>query len=278
MKKTGIKKVLLYISALPYVYCAVMSLYHAIFGYSYPWSAYLEDDYGIDGALAFLGEFWALIYDSIISLLLLGLCIAYQIYYFINLKTKREKNEKIEKHKVNIKKILFYIAITSWIIYFMTGVHAFFAGAKDGLFSDNIVYGIEATQIALTWNLLAFTYFPILPISSIYIIIYLLMKYREKGNSLEKLFWYVSLWPYIYVILMSIYSFVFGYEYFENKPEYGIKGTIDFIDEFLWDNFVEFNFVGGLVIACLCYQIYYLLRLKLSKKSINNKLDKNEMC
>lgn len=272
MKKIGIKKLLLYISILPYIYCIIMSIYHTIFGYSYN-SIYIDDDYGIEGMMAFLGEAWDSLYGSVIALILVGACIIYQIYYFMNFRINKGKKDK--KTKINIKKILFVVSVICWLMYFMLGVYAFFFGINDGLFSDNFVYGIEALKVSLTWNLLIFTYIPVLPISTIYICIYLLMKYKEKGKNVGKLFFYISLLPYMYIVFMSIYSFAFGYEYFENRPEYGIKGTIDFIDDFLWENFVEFNFIGGVVIASLVYQIYYLFRFKLIKNTANNKLEKN---
>jgi len=79
------------------------------------------------------------------------------------------------------------------------------------------------------------------------------------------MFLYISLIPYMYFTFMCIYFAIVGYERFYNKPEKGWYGTIDFIDDFLWENFVEFNFIGGLAILCIGYQVYYLVSSKIMK-------------
>lgn len=186
MKKIGVKKLLLYISALPYAYCIVMSLYHAIFGYSYD-SEFISDDYGIDAIGNFLSNYWV---DNIINLNIVTsiniFAIIYPIYYFITTKKVTQKKKDSDKRKVNInvRKILFVLSSMCWALYFLSGIYAFFFGCNVGGFMDyEIGYGMEALKETLFWNFLAFSIIPVLPISLIYIIIYLIARYREKRKK-----------------------------------------------------------------------------------------------
>ena len=58
-----------------------------------------------------------------------------------------------------------------------------FGGLKAGIFSAGKIYGKEALVDALFWNLLGLTIFPILPISLTYIIVYSILKRKEKTNN-----------------------------------------------------------------------------------------------
>ena len=144
MKKIGIKKVLLYISLLPYVYCIIMSLYHAIFGYTYN-SEFIEADYGIEAIMTFLSNYWM---NNIIFLNVAGMinifAILYPIYFFISYKRIDKVKVESKVRKINLKKIFFVISIVCFI---------------------------------------AFSIIPILPISLIYIIIYLIVRYKEKRKQ-----------------------------------------------------------------------------------------------
>jgi len=183
MRKIGMKKLLLYVSLLPYVYCIIMSLYHAMFGYSYDLVGF-EDDYGFDAIGDFLGEYWL---DNVFHFNFVSVAnifaIVYPIYYFVT--SKKTNNDKVESNirKINIKKILFVISVACWITYFMSGMYAFFFGYSAGLFESGIVYGFEALENALVWNLLIFSAIPILPITLIYIIIYLIFRCKEKRKQ-----------------------------------------------------------------------------------------------
>lgn len=194
MKNKNIKKILFYISLLPYAILFFMCIYYAIIGYD---SKYIENTYyGFDSVGIFLGD----VYDNIINLCFnpITLCIiilwiAYQIYYFISFKSdKKEKvvakesNESTSKN-VNLKKILFFVSILCWIIYFASGIFAFFFGSNTGggLFYPTMEYGIDALLHTLFWNLLIFSCIPILPISLLYIIIYVIVKKKEEKNSIN---------------------------------------------------------------------------------------------
>ena len=82
-----------------------------------------------------------------------------------------------------MKKIFFVISIACWIIYFIIGIHAYFTGIDTGLFYTNMVYGMEAFKSALVLYGFAFSFIPVLPITLIYIIIYLVVKHKNKKDS-----------------------------------------------------------------------------------------------
>lgn len=185
VKKIDVKKCLLYISLLPYLYVIIMCIYHAIFGYDYGLEAF-EPNYGIDGMMEFLHNFWfdnILMFNYIGAIVILSVC--YQIYYFVSYKKNKEVKES-KYMKINLKKILFVISLLCWVIYFVIGLSAFFFGASAGLFDSEVVYGFEAVKSTLFWFLLVFSIIPVLPITLIYIIVYLIVKYKEKMKSKSK--------------------------------------------------------------------------------------------
>ena len=191
MKKENIKKLILYISLIPYIYVLLMCIYHAIFGYDYGLID-IAPNYGFDAVGDVINEYW---FDGIIAnfnykSFFVILCLIYQIYYFITYKkAKTTKNEQSKNkfNKMNSKKILFIISIICWIIYFLTGIYAFFFGSNTGggLFYPKMEYGIDALLHTLFWNLIIFSAIPILPISLIYIIIYLIIKYKNRKQAIN---------------------------------------------------------------------------------------------
>lgn len=185
MKKNNMKKIILYISLIPYIFGLLMSIFHSIFGYNNGLIG-ATTKYGLSAASEALNDYWS---DIIISfdyrLFLLIFCIIYQIYYFINYqkpKTTEKEQTKNNFNKINFKKILFIISIICWIIYFLTGVHAFFFGSNTGggLLNPEMEYGLDALLHTLFWNLMIFSVIPILPITLIYIIVYLIIKIKNK--------------------------------------------------------------------------------------------------
>lgn len=167
------KKTMLYISFFPYIYLIFSSLYYAIFGYTYN-NANAKTIYGIEAFFDnIVNRFW---FKNFIMFNFIGFfcvcCIGYQIWFFINVKNKK---------KLNIKKTLFIISLASWIIYFLSGIYAIFFGYKSGWFYKTTIYGFEAFKEAIFWNLITFSIIPILPITLIYIAIYLISKMRQKN-------------------------------------------------------------------------------------------------
>jgi hypothetical protein len=177
-----LKKIILYISLTPYIYLLISSLYYAICGYTYNYNG-ANTIYGIDAFLDnVINRFW---FDNFVSFNFIGFlcicCVGYQIWYFINMKSTKGLNKK----KLNIKKILLMISLLSWIIYFLSGIYAIFFGYERGFFYHITVYGFEAFKDAMFWNLIEFTFIPVLPITLIYIIIYFISKIMQ-GKTAEK--------------------------------------------------------------------------------------------
>ena len=190
MRKENIKKLILYVSLIPYIYVLLMCIYHAIFGYDYGLIG-IAPNYGFSAVGDVINVYWFEVFtDFDYKLFFLILCIIYQIYYFISYKKAKstEKEQATNKfNKISFKKILFIISIICWIIYFLTGIYAFFFGSNTGggLFYPEIEYGIDAFLHTLFWNLIIFSAIPILPISLIYIIIYIIIKYKNRKQAIN---------------------------------------------------------------------------------------------
>lgn len=186
------KKLLLYISCIPYVYLIISGLYYAIVGYDYGLKAF-EPIYGVEAFIDNIFRFWG---DNFFSFNFIGFicvfCIGYQIWYFINARKNNilsnddqnsvlNNNEVKDNKKLNIPKIIFIISIACWVLYFLSGIYALLFGYKESFFfSTTYYYGFDAFIVAMFWNLLAFTYIPVLPVSLLYIIIYLISSRRKK--------------------------------------------------------------------------------------------------
>lgn len=129
------KKILLYVTFIPYVYIVFMCIYHSIFGYDI---TMLETDYGLEAIEDVLFDFlWGI--DGVVfnplKCILVILLIGYQIYYFVSCKKEKSENKKSCMKKINsekIKKALYYISILCWVLYFLSGIFAFFFGSETG--------------------------------------------------------------------------------------------------------------------------------------------------
>lgn len=184
-KTTKIKKILFYICLIPYIWILLQCIYYCFAGYGYELG---KTAHGFVAITNFLGEAFGevsfFLMDNLAFLILAIIWIGYQFYYLLTYK--KESISKIEKRKKwNVKKILFILSITCWIIYFASGIYAFFFGSMTGggLFNPTMEYGFAALTSTLFWNLLAFTYIPVLPITLIYIIIYLVINRKNKSKT-----------------------------------------------------------------------------------------------
>ena len=54
------------------------------------------------------------------------------------------------------------------------------AETGGGLFYPKMEYGMDALVSTLFWNLIAFSIIPVLPISLLYIVIYMIVNKRKK--------------------------------------------------------------------------------------------------
>lgn len=168
------KKKLLLISFIPYILFLLKCLYDSIFGICYHFD---KCYYGVDGFLeSFIGGLEEIIFSYYVVFLLL--IVGYQIYYFICVhKTRLEGNSNggktiFSKKRLNIKKILFIISICCWILYLSYGLYSFMFGYRECFFHCTHLYGFDAFLSSMFWVGLAFCIIPILPITLIYIIIY----------------------------------------------------------------------------------------------------------
>ena len=101
------------------------------------------------------------------------------------IKQDEETGEEVVEEEADLKaekrrKVLYIISWGCWGLYLLTGVYAFFFGYSTGIFEKTMVYGFEALSEVLFWNIIIFSVIPILPISTIYIVIYHINKLKNK--------------------------------------------------------------------------------------------------
>lgn len=145
-----------------------------IFGYHYEYIDRTE--YGFDAFIQPLYDVWDFIISSPILLILFAIMVIYQIWYFLHKEGKKEK----KKSKLQLKKILLYLSILCWILYFGISIYNSIAGICMGLFTCTTVYGFEAFYSSLFWYGLVFSFIPVLPVTLIYIILYIIKVKRKK--------------------------------------------------------------------------------------------------
>lgn len=175
MDKNIIKKILLYISLIPYIILFVLCIYWAVFGY---YDSIRNDKiYGLYAMLENLGSFY---FDNMFPLTFIGsiyiVCFIYIIWFFVNRFTTK-KNKLKKQENMDIAKVLFVLSCSVWILYFLSGVYAMFVGYTSCFITcHDTIYGFEAMKEMLFINLLKYSLIPVLPISLIYMIIYLFKK------------------------------------------------------------------------------------------------------
>lgn len=193
MKNKNIKNIIFYITLVPYIVLLFVCIYYAIIGYDYNLG---NTAYGFIAIGNFLVDISSNIIDffnPIVQCIII-LWIGYQIYYLISFKSNKKENKEYTQEKnrynknINFKRILFFICILCWVIYFASGIFAFFFGSNTGggLFNSTMEYGKDALLNTLLWNLFAFSLIPVLPISLLYIIIYVIVKKKEEKNINNK--------------------------------------------------------------------------------------------
>lgn len=140
--KKYIKHILFGISLLPYAILIYMCICYAVGGYRAPGEE--EFVYGfqaIGNVLSNVFFMWFITFAtlpySLPIVLIICLWIGYQIYYLITLKKSKSKieNEPENKNTVkntNFRKLLFYMAIIGWCLYFAQGIPIFFTSVVTG--------------------------------------------------------------------------------------------------------------------------------------------------
>ena len=177
MKKNLNKRIILYLSFIPYAFLLLICVCDIIFCFGNALNRIIND----------LGNLLATGWP----VLILAICFAYQMHYLINAKglkngTDDEVDEadklKIEKRERTCK-IIYKISLICWGIYLILGVCAFPLLPLD---EDSLLwvgeYGLEAIFGTLLLNAAILTVIPILPITAIYIIVYILSNRKKNKN------------------------------------------------------------------------------------------------
>lgn len=142
--KKYIKTILFGISLLPYAILLYICICYAIGGYRYPGEE--EIIFGFDAIGILLKNVFFIWFITFASLpyslpmvLIICLWIGYQLYYLITFKKSKSKieieNESENKNTVkntNFRKLLFYMAIIGWCLYFAQGIPIFFTSVATG--------------------------------------------------------------------------------------------------------------------------------------------------
>ena len=164
------KKIILYITFIPYIYVVLSSIYFAIFGMD----CYTKICYGSDAVINNLSDFYLdFLLDNIALGIFVLLCIIYQIWYFISGKSNKNPNKKFD-----LKKFFFVISCSIWILYFLSAV---FAARYGYSFFFSYYDGFDGFEAALIGNFIKLgVIIPILPITLIYIIIYVFKIKKDK--------------------------------------------------------------------------------------------------
>lgn len=144
-KKKYIKHILFGISLLPYAILIYMCICYAVGGYRYPNGE--EIIYGLHAMGILLENVYfawvmsfALLPYTLPIVLISGLWIGYQIYYFITFKKSNKENDENPVKKINLRKILFYIAIICWCLFFIDGIFIFFSNVIIGKRHNSFIY------------------------------------------------------------------------------------------------------------------------------------------
>lgn len=137
--KKYIKNILLCIALLPYLIIIFMCIYYAITGYGYNLG---NTAYGFIAIGNFLGDVLLDLWldNPIITIPITVLWIGYQIYYFITFKKSNKENDENPVKKINLRKILFYIAIVCWCLFFIDGIFIFFSNVIIGKRHNSFIY------------------------------------------------------------------------------------------------------------------------------------------
>lgn len=177
MKKNLNKRIILYLSFIPYAFLLFICVCDIIFCFDNALNRIFND---LENMLA---TGW--------PVLILVICFGYQMNYLINAKglkdgTDDEVDEadklKIEKRE-RICKVIYKISLICWGIYLILGVCAF---PLLPLEEDSILwvgeYGLEAILGTLLLNAVVLSIIPILPITGIYILVYFSSKRIKKKS------------------------------------------------------------------------------------------------
>ena len=192
--KKEIKNILFEIAVLPYIIIIIICIYYAIIGYGYNLG---NTAYGFAAIGNYLGSISDVMIESFIdfpiNLIVIIIWIGYQIYYFITFNRKEQEKETESQKKIKsdnqvtytkstAKRIIFYLCVACWCLYLASGIFAFFFGIDEGVL-EYPNGGVKALISVYIGYGLAFSIIPVLPISLLYIIIYIIVNKRKKKKK-----------------------------------------------------------------------------------------------
>ena len=185
-----VKRILLCIAFIPYIILICACLYYAINGYGYYDNNFRLPVYGlgaIENYLRNLLEGWSNLLVMFVVFPIIFLWIGYQIYHRVIKENKKElkDNNKDTSKSIKFKKIIFYICIGCWCLYFASSIFVFFFGfnAYGTIAREEFAYGTRGMLMALFLAGRALSIIPVLPISLLYIIIYVIVNRRKKKKE-----------------------------------------------------------------------------------------------
>ena len=112
------KKIILYISFIPYIYLLINIIYVFLFGYGYNLGQKAYSIIAIGNWLSDFKENFLFFKLNLINISF-SFCIIYQFFYLINSFTTRKesiKEEKNSKAKFDISKGIFIVTLILWIL------------------------------------------------------------------------------------------------------------------------------------------------------------------
>lgn len=186
------KKIILYISFIPYIYLLINIIYVSLFGYGYNLGQKAYSIIAIGNWLSDFKESFLFFELNLINISF-SFCIIYQFFYLINSFTTRKesiKEEKNSKAKFDISKGIFIVTLILWILLILYLIYSMTFGIEQiqicfGNCSKNIVYGLDAFYQFL-FILLMLCIIPIIPTIVIYDLIYIIVRKKKGFNLIKK--------------------------------------------------------------------------------------------
>ena len=167
-KNINRKKLLFFISLLPYAIFAALGILNCI--YSTIVHKYLDLYALIEPAVNFWLE--VIVYFNILSIFLIAFCVGYPAFYLLD-QSEKKKVQGMDNYKKTVN-ISFILYILSFIPYLVL-IHSCIFGVDFGFWNNiSTYYGFEALFIAVVGGCLI----PIYPVILIFQIIYTIKKYK----------------------------------------------------------------------------------------------------
>jgi hypothetical protein len=177
-KQNKFKKFFL-LSLLPYTVMLIMSVYSAIFGYE----NFVSGENGLNAAWHWMNDHvfspWLNGFNWIHLLFLI--IVPYQFLYILKLR-HIGKPFKLQTTGKTVAEVFFVLSLIPLIFILVFAIIAGLseAGVNNSWFGVNMIYGIEAFWHTLWFGIAILSLFPIIPVCTIYQVVYVIVKIVEK--------------------------------------------------------------------------------------------------